>query len=223
PTTSERPSPATNLLSRGRSPFPGENTAVRACQSSEPSWLATGSQQGAPANWESTRQGFLPNLLSSLARFRTRRLKANNRERNRMHNLNAALDALREVLPTFPEDAKLTKIETLRFAHNYIWALTETLRLADHCGGGSLPGALFSEAVILSPGGTSAALSNSGDSLRPPPQLPSLLPTPGLSGYPFLPRSSPPPIPAFHARETVSLLRACVAVLITRLLVAFLG
>uniref|UniRef100_A0A8D0FPR4 Neurogenin 2 n=1 Tax=Strix occidentalis caurina TaxID=311401 RepID=A0A8D0FPR4_STROC len=65
---------------------------------------------------------------------RSRRLKANNRERNRMHNLNAALDALRDVLPTFPEDAKLTKIETLRFAHNYIWALTETLRLA-----GALP------------------------------------------------------------------------------------
>lgn len=62
---------------------------------------------------------------------KSRRLKANNRERNRMHHLNSALDALREVLPTFPEDAKLTKIETLRFAHNYIWALSETLRLAD--------------------------------------------------------------------------------------------
>ncbi|XP_036618207.1 neurogenin-2 [Trichosurus vulpecula] len=101
---------------------------------------------------------------------KTRRLKANNRERNRMHNLNAALDALREVLPTFPEDAKLTKIETLRFAHNYIWALTETLRLADHCGAGGvgggaggLPGALFSDpAVLLSPGGASAALNSCG-------------------------------------------------------------
>ncbi|KAM5191772.1 neurogenin-2 [Mantella aurantiaca] len=62
---------------------------------------------------------------------KSRRLKANNRERNRMHHLNSALDSLREVLPTFPEDAKLTKIETLRFAHNYIWALSETLRLAD--------------------------------------------------------------------------------------------
>lgn len=62
---------------------------------------------------------------------RSRRVKANDRERNRMHNLNSALDALRGVLPTFPDDAKLTKIETLRFAHNYIWALTETLRLAD--------------------------------------------------------------------------------------------
>uniref|UniRef100_A0A8D0CC80 Neurogenin 2 n=1 Tax=Salvator merianae TaxID=96440 RepID=A0A8D0CC80_SALMN len=80
---------------------------------------------------------------------KSRRLKANNRERNRMHNLNAALDALREVLPTFPEDAKLTKIETLRFAHNYIWALTETLRLADHGGAAAAAAAAaFSEAVL---------------------------------------------------------------------------
>ncbi|XP_004470606.1 neurogenin-3 [Dasypus novemcinctus] len=63
---------------------------------------------------------------------RNRRKKANDRERNRMHNLNSALDALRGVLPTFPDDAKLTKIETLRFAHNYIWALTQALRIADH-------------------------------------------------------------------------------------------
>ncbi|XP_070273141.1 neurogenin-2 [Myotis yumanensis] len=94
---------------------------------------------------------------------KTRRLKANNRERNRMHNLNAALDALREVLPTFPEDAKLTKIETLRFAHNYIWALTETLRLADHCGG-ALPGPLRPEPALPSPGG---ALGSVGDSPSP--------------------------------------------------------
>lgn len=58
---------------------------------------------------------------------RTRRMKANDRERNRMHMLNEALDKLRCVLPTFPEDTKLTKIETLRFAHNYIFALSQTL------------------------------------------------------------------------------------------------
>ncbi|MEE6488495.1 hypothetical protein FKM82_015242 [Ascaphus truei] len=63
---------------------------------------------------------------------KNRRVKANDRERNRMHNLNSALDSLRGVLPAFPDDAKLTKIETLRFAHNYIWALSETLRMADH-------------------------------------------------------------------------------------------
>lgn len=63
-----------------------------------------------------------------------RRVKANDRERHRMHNLNSALDALRSILPALPDDAKLTKIETLRFAHNYIWALTETLRMADQRG-----------------------------------------------------------------------------------------
>ncbi|NWT55399.1 NGN1 protein, partial [Ptilorrhoa leucosticta] len=67
-------------------------------------------------------------LLHTLKR--SRRVKANDRERNRMHHLNAALDELRSVLPTFPDDTKLTKIETLRFAYNYIWALSETLRLA---------------------------------------------------------------------------------------------
>ncbi|KAM9312429.1 neurogenin-1 [Gastrophryne carolinensis] len=64
---------------------------------------------------------------------KTRRVKANDRERNRMHNLNSALDELRSILPCFPDDTKLTKIETLRLAHNYIWALSETLRLADQC------------------------------------------------------------------------------------------
>ncbi|XP_017297130.1 neurogenin-1 [Kryptolebias marmoratus] len=62
---------------------------------------------------------------------KNRRMKANDRERNRMHNLNDALDALRGVLPAFPDETKLTKIETLRFAHNYIWALSETIRIAD--------------------------------------------------------------------------------------------
>ncbi|KAM5142194.1 neurogenin-3 [Mantella aurantiaca] len=70
--------------------------------------------------------------LTIIKQKKNRRIKANDRERNRMHNLNSALDALRNVLPNFPDDAKLTKIETLRFAHNYIWALSETLRMADH-------------------------------------------------------------------------------------------
>uniref|UniRef100_A0A3B4V5N4 Neurogenin 3 n=1 Tax=Seriola dumerili TaxID=41447 RepID=A0A3B4V5N4_SERDU len=72
-------------------------------------------------------------FLCKLPRGR-RRMKANDRERHRMHNLNSALDALRSILPALPDDAKLTKIETLRFAHNYIWALTETLRMADQHG-----------------------------------------------------------------------------------------
>lgn len=34
-------------------------------------------------------------------------------------------ESLRIILPTFPEETKLTKIETLRFAHNYIFALVQ--------------------------------------------------------------------------------------------------
>uniref|UniRef100_A0A182SKY6 BHLH domain-containing protein n=1 Tax=Anopheles maculatus TaxID=74869 RepID=A0A182SKY6_9DIPT len=60
---------------------------------------------------------------------RVRRLKANDRERNRMHTLNEALEKLRLTLPTFPEDTKLTKIETLRFAYNYIFSLVQLLEL----------------------------------------------------------------------------------------------
>ncbi|CAH2991940.1 unnamed protein product [Chilo suppressalis] len=70
---------------------------------------------------------------------RNRRMKANDRERNRMHMLNEALDKLRCVLPTFPEDTKLTKIETLRFAHNYIFALSETLESLDNINSGNAP------------------------------------------------------------------------------------
>lgn len=67
-----------------------------------------------------------------------KRSKANQRERNRMHGLNDALDCLRRNVP-LPHQLnvtkcdhttaqKLSKIETLRLAKNYIFALSETLR-----------------------------------------------------------------------------------------------
>ncbi|XP_075877828.1 neurogenic differentiation factor 6-B [Nelusetta ayraudi] len=60
-------------------------------------------------------------------RSRLRRQEANTRERNRMHGLNAALESLRKVVPCYSKTQKLSKIETLRLAKNYIWALSETL------------------------------------------------------------------------------------------------
>lgn len=60
-------------------------------------------------------------------RAKLRRNEANARERSRMHGLNAALESLRKVVPCYSKTQKLSKIETLRLAKNYIWALSETL------------------------------------------------------------------------------------------------
>ncbi|KAM4557299.1 neurogenic differentiation factor 6-B [Fundulus diaphanus] len=60
-------------------------------------------------------------------RAKLRRQEANARERSRMHGLNAALESLRKVVPCYSKTQKLSKIETLRLAKNYIWALSETL------------------------------------------------------------------------------------------------
>lgn len=57
------------------------------------------------------------------------RLKVNSRERKRMHDLNSALDGLREVMPYAhgPSVRKLSKIATLLLAKNYILMLQNSL------------------------------------------------------------------------------------------------
>lgn len=57
------------------------------------------------------------------------RLKVNGRERRRMHDLNSALDGLREVMPYAhgPSVRKLSKIATLLLAKNYILMLNNSL------------------------------------------------------------------------------------------------
>uniref|UniRef100_A0A3Q3G2K4 Neuronal differentiation 4 n=1 Tax=Labrus bergylta TaxID=56723 RepID=A0A3Q3G2K4_9LABR len=52
---------------------------------------------------------------------------ANARERSRMHGLNDALENLRTIMPCHSKTQKLSKIETLRLARNYICALSEAL------------------------------------------------------------------------------------------------
>lgn len=56
-----------------------------------------------------------------------RRLESNERERLRMHNLNEAFQELRTVIPHVEAQQKLSKIETLSLAKNYIMALTNTI------------------------------------------------------------------------------------------------
>ena len=52
------------------------------------------------------------------------RLSLNSREKSRMHSLNRAYDSLRMVIPHVHKNQKLSKIETLTLAKNYISSLT---------------------------------------------------------------------------------------------------
>lgn len=57
---------------------------------------------------------------SSNNNCRPKRGQANKRERVRTENVNAGFDNLRKLIPTDPEDRKLSKIEVLRLATSYI-------------------------------------------------------------------------------------------------------
>lgn len=59
--------------------------------------------------------------------LRKRRVAANARERRRMESLNVAFDKLRSVIPSFGDDTKLSKYETLQMAQTYIAALKDLL------------------------------------------------------------------------------------------------
>lgn len=61
---------------------------------------------------------------SSTKERNVRRLESNERERQRMHKLNNAFEALREAIPHVKTDKTLSKIETLTLAKNYIKSLT---------------------------------------------------------------------------------------------------
>ncbi|VDM56689.1 unnamed protein product [Angiostrongylus costaricensis] len=66
--------------------------------------------------------------MDDLLKKKQRRLKANGRERQRMHGLNDALDVLRQYVPITMQHQKLSKIETLRLARNYILVLQRMLQ-----------------------------------------------------------------------------------------------
>ena len=75
----------------------------------------------------------MPALTGSRKSDRLKRLRANGRERNRMHALNSALAHLRDVLPPgsgytrHRSTTAMSKIATLRAAQNYIRVLTSML------------------------------------------------------------------------------------------------
>ncbi|RNA26798.1 atonal -like protein [Brachionus plicatilis] len=68
-----------------------------------------------------------------LSKNKYKRLIANERERRRMHGLNAAFENLRSVLPTLGSNKHFSKYETLQMAKSYIAALREILVNDEKC------------------------------------------------------------------------------------------
>uniref|UniRef100_A0A146KSP4 Protein dimmed n=2 Tax=Lygus hesperus TaxID=30085 RepID=A0A146KSP4_LYGHE len=90
----------------------------RRCNTNSP---LSGSSTTGSSSMRRRRQG-----LSARER-NLRRLESNERERMRMHSLNDAFEQLREVIPHVKMERKLSKIETLTLAKNYIMALTNVI------------------------------------------------------------------------------------------------
>ena len=76
------------------------------------------------------------NTIEKHAIKKTRRVRANNRERSRMHGLNDAMDELRRHIPHVGTSCRSTKIDTLRNAANYIRVLQMLLREKNVGNGG---------------------------------------------------------------------------------------
>lgn len=78
-----------------------------------------------------TEYGDLPlDTLAVTFGFQTR-MFTNKRERWRQQNVNMAFTELRKLLPTYPPDKKLSKVEILRSAVKYIEFLQNVLRNMD--------------------------------------------------------------------------------------------
>ncbi|KAM9800162.1 neurogenic differentiation factor 4-like [Syngnathus typhle] len=141
-------------------------------------------------------------------RFRARRVKANARERSRMHGLNDALENLRSIMPCHSNTQKLSKIETLRLARNYICALAAALErglslesrafMETLCKGLSQPTTnLVAGCIQLGP--APGVAGRPDDRVRPPP-----VPLGGMASYasPGLPS---PPYGSFDSAHLLQL------------------
>lgn len=84
---------------------------------------------GAPRRSSSASESdTLGEDCDDLTKKQQRRAAANTRERTRMHTVNSAFEMLRKLVPAYPTNRKLSKIETLRLACSYIEDLSALLR-----------------------------------------------------------------------------------------------
>ncbi|XP_028847589.1 oligodendrocyte transcription factor 2 [Denticeps clupeoides] len=135
-------SDASRVSSRPSSPEPDDlflsavkrsvSSAVSSTQSDSPPELASVHRALTSAEEEALALKMFSKKdrkLLSETELQSMRLKINSRERKRMHDLNIAMDGLREVMPYAhgPSVRKLSKIATLLLARNYILMLSNSL------------------------------------------------------------------------------------------------
>lgn len=112
--TKLRPSSRTKYSSNRHQPYPDGSCSARSpgsCSSDGDSVQSDGDNQEG----------------SGRGHCKVKRVAANSRERKRMHTVNSAFDQLRELVPTYPSNRKLSKIDTLRLACTYIQDLVSLL------------------------------------------------------------------------------------------------
>uniref|UniRef100_A0A3B4D642 BHLH domain-containing protein n=1 Tax=Pygocentrus nattereri TaxID=42514 RepID=A0A3B4D642_PYGNA len=188
------------------------------------------------------RAPLTPGSAASAAKYRLKkqaseeeiqqlRLKINGRERKRMHDLNLAMDGLREVMPYAhgPSVRKLSKIATLLLARNYILMLSSSLDemkrlVAELYGGGGGGGGahgpfhcagahplLAAASALAPPPPASAATALGLSSIRAAHSLMKShwagLPCPCTICQTPPPHSAPPPAPPHLAITSTGLSR----------------
>lgn len=81
-------------------------------------------EQGTVANSDEETPVTYSTLTSKRPRLTyDKRLEANARERERVHNLTAAFEALRQVIPMYGDQPKLSRLSILRIACSYVLVL----------------------------------------------------------------------------------------------------
>lgn len=88
---------------------------------------ATPSHSVTTKTLKKVKNAALPKVTPDI--MKKRRLAANARERRRMNSLNDAYEKLRDVLPNFGPDKKLSKFETLHMAQTYMNTLKDILQM----------------------------------------------------------------------------------------------
>ncbi|KAJ9592716.1 hypothetical protein L9F63_015633, partial [Diploptera punctata] len=118
--------PITQELDLTDSSSVSDDTAVSSTRSSRRLQNSSSSISSQYLSVPSTGSRRRKPVLSAKER-NLRRLESNERERMRMHSLNDAFQSLREVIPHVKKERRLSKIETLTLAKNYVMALTNVI------------------------------------------------------------------------------------------------